>query len=132
MRNNGRNPDSREAYTEALKFNCSECGARPGEKCQTAGGNPSKAHMMRRFDWADETDPGPQKTRIERLAERMESATTSYIESASRQEYGVRYEAENGRTAICICADEAEAREQAKTLSGTVVCRRVYVMHGWS
>jgi hypothetical protein len=114
--------ETQEAYTEALKINCSECGAKPGRKCETRGGKTSKTHFMRRIDWAEGKDPGPQQTHTERLAD----MTRAYIEFATRREYGVRYGDE-----VRICADLAEARKQAETLDGTVMWRRVFPWSQW-
>jgi hypothetical protein len=51
---------------EAIKFNCKECGARPGEYCITRSGmdirNP---HWYRKQAAEDNIDPGPQESRSE-------------------------------------------------------------------
>lgn len=60
---------------QAETINCQECGAKPGERCETAGGNIANApHFMRRADFADGIDPGPTPTRTERISGLMETA----------------------------------------------------------
>jgi hypothetical protein len=68
-------------YEQTQTINCQECGAKPGERCETAGGNVKhEPHFMRRADFADGADPGPTPTRAERTARLMASGLREYLE----------------------------------------------------
>ena len=53
-----------------LTVHCRECGAVPGQRCQTASGapkSPNRSHFYRNADAADGAEPGPHPTQFERM-----------------------------------------------------------------
>lgn len=93
---------------QAETINCQECGAKPGERCETAGGNiANEPHFMRRADFADGVDPGPSPTRTERISGLMETAIRDGLR---------KYLETNLDAAVCDEIITAEQRERILAL----------------
>jgi hypothetical protein len=65
---------------QVMEINCQECGAKPGERCETESGvERHEPHFMRAADRNEGTDPGPTKTRTQRRMEIIQAGAQAYL-----------------------------------------------------
>ena len=74
-------------YAQTQEINCRECGAVPGQRCQSKFGNPSsKPHFYRCLDRRNNTDPGESLSQFEKAFAYASEKMSEHLSTLSETE----------------------------------------------